>query len=160
MWSKFNLSQEMLPMGRFPAFGRPRQPPQSRVLRTIQFKWCDKQRIVRQHKEIASGDVIWSAETSSSCQILWILEIVSHHFIYTGDASNNSQMMPGHHLNHPYSILRTSFSSFSHAGEAEIQRYLSQKWSSDGNQYLNLKRLTLLDFLVPGSYLLNPYINV
>ena len=76
MCSKFALSQEMLPMGRLPAFGQPRPPPQRRVLRTIDFKWCDKQNIVRQHKEIASGNFIWSSETSSSYKISWILQTI------------------------------------------------------------------------------------
>ena len=93
MWLKSALFQKMLPMGRFPAFGQPRPPPQSRMIRTINFKWCDKQSILREHREIASGDVIWSSETSSSYQISRILESVSDHFIYIGNKFNHSLMM-------------------------------------------------------------------
>ena len=107
MWSEFDLSQEMLQMGRFPAFGRPRPPPQRRVLRTIHFTWCDKhcapaQRNCFRGGHLELGDVVFVPNFMNSWNRLWSSYL---HW----NSSNNSLMTPWHHLNHPYSILRTSF---------------------------------------------------
>ena len=102
------IFQEMLQMCRFPAFGRPRPPPQRRVLRTMYLISCwtskhcapaQRNRIFRGH--LLYGDVILMA-------IFMISENRCGSPRFTQDHSRACQLIPKHHLNHPWSFLRTS----------------------------------------------------